>query len=186
MRQAPPARAVAAVPGKHVGNAPANNGASAAPYEARQPQPARQAEQPQAPAATRYSEQSRQATPPEHGAPPNLREGNNGGQETNGHLAERTQPEVNSTRDRSEAQPRAQQQSYPERNQPQPARQAEQQREPQVHPARPRYPEPGKNPEEARPRSETPAKTEAKPAEREEHGRAPEHKDTKDTKDHQK
>lgn len=191
VRQAPPARTVAAVPGKHLGNTPVNNRASAPAYEARPPQPARQAEQPQAPASPRYSEQGRQATPPEHGTPPNLREGNNGGQETNGRTAERTQPEGNQRRERTQPQTRAQQQGYPERNQPQQRTSTEQQREPevqqrepQVQQARPRYPEPGKNPEEARPRPETPARTEAKPPEREEHGRAPEHKDTKDTKDH--
>ncbi len=150
VRQAPPARTVAAVPGKHVGNAPANNRAPAAAYEARQPQPARQPEQPpapaqnrqperpQAPAQARSSEQGRQPAPATHGTPPNLREGNNARQENNPQAnrntraTERTQPEVNrrpevnqtpegnQTRERSQPVTRAPQPNYTERTQPQP------------------------------------------------------------------
>jgi hypothetical protein len=233
VRQAPPARAVAAVPGRHVENAPANNRAPASAYETRQPQPARQAEQPQPPAQARYSEQSRQPAPPAHGTPPNLREGNNNRpgsytqENQNGRVTERAQPQPRpqqpaytertqpATRapqpaytERSQPQPRTQQQqAYPERTQPQERTNTQPQREPQTRSTQSAYPEREQRPVETRPAPEPrpatpprqesrpenqPPRTESRPSPQhgqppdrtEQRQRAPEHKETRDTRDH--
>jgi hypothetical protein len=205
VRVAPPARAVAAVPGEHGGNAPANNRPAATAREARQPNPARQPQPAPAPAPARPATPERQATMPAHGVPPNVRQGNKP-QTDNGRFAERTRPETNGMPERNQpqparsterSQPRPQQPAYPERNTPQQRTYTEQQQRQQTRPQQPGYPERGQNGEEARPapanRQAAPPRQESRPTEQHgqppshgEHGRPPDHKDNRDTKDHQK
>ena len=211
VRVAPPARAVAAVPGEPRAETPANYrpappSQTHQPNLARESKPARQAAPAPAFAPDPSPVRERRATVQPHGVPPNARQGSNGQPAENGRVTERNRPEANPP------QPRPQPPSYSERTQPQARPQpnfAERsQSEEEARPQRPASPEARQGREQNRPapenRQAAQSRVEARPAgpsprvephgaeqhgqppSHEAHGRPAEHKENRDTKDHQK
>lgn len=171
----------------------------------RQSEPARQPERPQTPAEARTSEQGHQPAPA-HGTPPNMREENNNrpanqnerlterAQPEASRPAERTQPEANRPGERNQPETRPQQPARTERTEPQPRAQQPASAERSQSQARPQqhaYPERAHVREETQPKT-TSSREESKPSAQhgqppshvDEHGRAPEKKDTRDNKNH--